>query len=158
MHPLAHLLTGALIGQATGSPALAAAGGLLSHAALDAIPHAEGKTFQANAEAESDFPRKRTAWELAEAGVEAAVGVLLLAWLTNACRASQTLPIAVGALAAIVPDMVDLPLRTLTGRSVLHVRRWHWTVSHRYALWGILTQVAVIAAAAILLWRAARCG
>jgi hypothetical protein len=46
MGPLAHMLTGALVGLVTPSPSLGVAGGVLSHLLLDALPHAEAKTFR----------------------------------------------------------------------------------------------------------------
>ncbi len=141
MHPLAHMLAGALVGQAAGTPAAGIVGGIASHYLLDVVPHTEGFTP-----------------DLIEAGVEAVVGIAALAWMVARCPQASGVQIGAGALGGLLPDLVDVPLKWLTGVTVLHVRSLHWTVRRRHAFWGILTQVAVIAAAAVGLWRLAGCG
>ncbi len=151
MHPLAHMLTGAMIGQAASTPAGAFVGGFLSHFILDAIPHTERKTFR---------PERRTGRELdlLEAGAEVIVGTLLLTWAFRACYGVRPLSMGTGALAALLPDLIDLPLMILFRFNVVHITWLHWTVKRRHAVWGILTQLAVIGAAVTYLWRATQCG
>lgn len=151
MHPLAHMLTGALIGQVAPHPATAVLGGFFSHHLLDAIPHTEGKTFNPQ-------PDAALGAEIVEAGLEFGAGILILTWLIGNCDGSKPLPIVLGSLAALLPDLVDLPLRTLFGINLLHVPGLHWTVQRRHAAWGILTQMAVAGTAIVSVWRASGCG
>ena len=150
MHPLAHMLTGALIGQAAPNPVTAVLGGFFSHHLLDAIPHTEGKTFNPQ-------PDAALGAELIAAGLQCAAGTLMLIWLIGNCDGANPLPIVLGSLAALLPDFVDLPLRTLFGISLLHVPGLHWTVQRRHAVWGLLTQMAVAGAAIVALWRGSGC-
>lgn len=167
MHPLAHMLTGAAIGQLAPSPALALIGGFLSHFVLDVIPHTEGKTFRPR-----PAPNPVTAWkpqplsgprmnvlpaDIIEAGVEFAAGVLVIGWLVGNCLGIEALSVGLGALGAILPDLVDLPFERLTGIAVFHPAGLHWTARRRNAAWGILTQVAAAGIAAAYLWRAGGC-
>lgn len=151
MHPLAHTLTGALVGQAASSPGLALIGGIASHVLLDRIPHAEGETFTG----------KRTSGfrvDLVEAAVELAVGLAAVWWVAGICPSARLLPIALGVLGGLLPDLIDLPLSAVTRVTVLHRRAWHRTVPRERAAFGILTQVATVAIAATGLWLLAGCG
>lgn len=152
MHPFAHMITGALVGQLTGTPLGAAGGGLLSHALLDAIPHTEGRTFRA----EGGQRARLFSPEIIEAGLELVGAALAIVWITR-CPAADGRLIALGTLAAILPDAIDQPLERLRGIRVLHIRGWHWTVTRGHAVWGILTQVAVAAAGGLALLRLAGC-
>ncbi len=151
MHPLAHMLTGALIGQAAPHPVTAVLGGFLSHHLLDAIPHTEGKTFNPQ-------PDAALGAELIAAGLQCAAGSLLLIWLIGNCDGAKPLPVVLGSLAALLPDLIDLPLRILFGISLVHVPGLHWTVQRRHAVWGLLTQAAVAGTAIVALWRSSGCG
>ena len=148
MHPLAHMLTGALIGQVAPSPIAAGLGGLLSHGVLDSIPHAEGETFGIR---ETSLVRP----DLVEAGIETIIGAVLLWQIGSRCAAARAEQLAVGAVAALVPDLVDIPLKQFLGVMILHVHRLHWTVRRKHAAWGILTQVVTVGGATLLLWRTA---
>jgi hypothetical protein len=150
MHPLAHMLTGALIGQLAPTPVTALVGGLLSHFVLEAIPHAEGATFGARSDSGPGV-------ELIEAGLEFIAGAVIVGWIAGSCPAARPLSIALATLAALVPDLIDQPLHRLRGATLLHLHSLHWTVTRRHALWGILTQVAVAGIAGLLLWRATGC-
>lgn len=152
MHPLAHMLTGALIGQVVPTSGGAFLGGVVSHFVLDVIPHTEGKTFR------TQPGDRRPGLDLLEAGAEAIVGSILLAWMIRSCPGVHAPSVGVGAFAALLPDLIDFPLKQLFNVTVIHVPRLHWTVGRRHAIWGILTQVAVIVAAASYLWRVTRCG
>jgi hypothetical protein len=181
------LLTGAVIGQATGSPPLALIGGLVSHIVLDIIPHTEGDTFRGEPAlnpVQTSAPVLRQAcrgrrrllskhhpvpdWrsalranvlrtEILEAGVEFAAGVLAVGWLVGTCPQAQGLAVGLGAVGGILPDLIDAPLRRLVGIAFFHPSGFHGTVGQRHAVWGILTQVATAGIAAAYLWRASGC-
>jgi hypothetical protein len=151
MHPLAHTLTGALVGQAASSPALALIGGVASHVILDRIPHAEGETFAG---------RRTSAFgiDLIEAAAELVVGLAAVWWVGDTCSSARVASLALGVLGGLLPDLVDLPLKALAGVIVLHKRSWHRTVPREQAALGILTQVATVIIAATGLWFLAGCG
>jgi hypothetical protein len=151
MHPLAHLLTGALVGQVASTPVVALLGGFTSHLVLDALPHTEGETFGLHL-------RQGPRWDLIEAGLELIAGAGYLAWSIRACPGVLPVPVVLGATAALLPDVVDVPLDALRKRVALHPLRLHWTVERRHWVWGVLTQIAVAAAAGILLWQLGDCG
>src|SRR2546425_8591722 len=145
MHPLGHMLTGALIGQLAPNPAAAAFGGLLSHGVLDFVPHTEGETFGIR----TTSPIRP---DLIEAGVETIAGAVLLWQIGSGCTAARAGQLAIGAVAALLPDLVDIPLKQLFGATIFHIHRLHWTVTRRHAAWGILTQAVTVGGAALLLW------
>lgn len=150
MHPLAHALTGALIGQAASSPAVGLIGGVASHFLLDAIPHAEGETFR-------DDPAPAIGVEHLEALVELGVAIVGLGWVAARCPAAAPLSLAMGTLGGLLPDLVDFPLHLLFGVAVLHRKPWHRTVPRQRAALGILTQVIVIVVAGAGIWWASGC-
>lgn len=152
MHPLAHMLVGALIGQVSANPAVAVGGGLVSHFVLDVIPHTEGRTFR------PETPKRPSLFspELIEAGLEFVCGALIIAWIVR-CPAADARLIAIGTLAALLPDMIDQPLDRLLGVTLLHVRQLHWTVPRRHAFWGILTQVMVAGTVGLALLKLVGC-
>ena len=145
------MLVGALVGQITQTPALTVLGGISSHLVLDAVPHTEGETFGLDL-------RPGFRWDLAEAALEVLAGTAFLAWLIRACPMVAPFPIVFGAAAGLFPDVVEAMCFRWLGRTVLHPLRLHWTVSRRHWRAGVITQIAVIAAAAILLWRLSGCG
>ncbi len=145
MNPLAHMLAGALIGQVSSSAPWAVAGGIASHALLDATPHAEGETFGMQSQS---LLRP----DIVEAGIEAMVGIVVLWRLTISCPAARADLVTFGALGGLLPDLVDIPLKATIGRTILHVRSLHGTVRRKHAAWGILAQVVTAGSAAILLW------
>ncbi len=157
MHPFAHLLVGALIGAAARTPAGALAGGIFSHYALDVIPHTEEETFT-GPEVERARTGLRLGPGLVEAGLEAVLGVLAVGWLLSRCREMDPWSVGLGALGGLLPDLVDAPIKMFLGTGLVHPSRLHWTVTRRYAVWGILTQVAVAGGTAMLLWRVGGCG
>lgn len=169
MHPLAHMLTGALVGQLAPSPVVAVVGGLLSHLALDAIPHAEGGTFshvdgsRLRLAAGAPNPHHaggglRRPLEMIEAGLELVAGIVALAWLDSRCPGLDLRLVCLGVFGGLIPDLIDQPVERLWGVNVVHPERIHWTVGRRFWLLGILTQVVVAAAAILFLWRAGGCG
>lgn len=147
MHPLAHMMTGAVIGQTAHTPAAAFLAALFSHYILDIIPHTEAATFRPPS-------GSLQAMEIVEAGAEVLTGTLIIGWLAAHCVASKSLLVAVGTLAGLLPDLIDLPLNMLAGISPMHVPGLHWTVRRQHFVWGILSQVAVAGVATLLLWRA----
>ncbi len=154
MHPLAHILAGALIGQLAPTPAVALAGGVLSHFVLDGIPHTEGKTFRPRA----PQARGSVGVDLIEAGLEFIVGIAIVVWLTSTCHALNNRAIGLGVFGALLPDFIDLPLVLVWKVNLLHTPRLHWTVERRHAIWGILTQLAMIGFAGGWLWLTGACG
>lgn len=152
MHPFAHMMAGALIGHIAGDPALAIGGGLASHVVLDVIPHTEGRTFRDGSAQRGGLFSP----ELVEAGLEFVCAAVVIAWITR-CPAAEGRLIALATLAAILPDVIDQPLDKLRGVKLLHIRRWHWTVSRRHAFWGILTQLAIAGGAGLALLKLAGC-
>src|SRR3989442_15924941 len=100
MHPLAHMLTGALIGQLAPNPAAAALGGMLSHGVLDFVPHTEGETFGIRT-------TSLIRLDLIEAGVETIVGAVVL-WQNRAGgHARRGEHPAIGAVPARRPGVVE---------------------------------------------------
>lgn len=152
MHPLAHMMTGALIGQLSANPAVAIGGGLVSHFVLDVIPHTEGRTFRA----ETGKRASLLSPELVEAGLEFICGVFIIASIAR-CPAADGRLIALGTLGALLPDLIDQPLDRLLGIKLIHVRQLHWTVARRHAFWGILTQVAVAGTGGLTLLKLVGC-
>jgi hypothetical protein len=143
-----HLLTGALIGQATGNPALAFACGVMSHFACDRIPHTEPSTF-------IEDPKECWKWSVRVATVDALIGIALLVYLLP--HATYPSIAALGAFGAVFPDIVsNIPLwqgrvwNTRLGRPFLKFHKWiHYNVPRRFWVFGILTQVATVV---LVLW------
>lgn len=181
MHPLAHTLTGALVGQLAPSPVAAVVGGIISHLVLDAIPHTEGKTFSPDSAprhaASAKAARARSGVHLGaggralklgfgvsvgadvvEAGLEFLAGAAALGWFAGSCPELRSASVVLGAMAAIAPDFVDTLVAALFGINLLHIERLHWTATRRHAVLGVLTQIVVAGTVALLLWRAAGCG
>ncbi|MCS6862077.1 MAG: hypothetical protein NZT92_17370 [Abditibacteriales bacterium] len=146
-----HLLTGALIGQATGNYPLAFACGVMSHFALDGIPHTEPSTFLQD-------PHACWKWNVRVAVVDVLLGLALLCYLLP--HASHPGIAAWGALGAVFPDLVsNIPLwqkriwNTWWGRPFLKFHAWiHYSIPRRYWPLGILTQVATVAVV-LCLWK-----
>lgn len=85
------------------------------------------------------------------AGFELLGGILILAWLLTRCHRLSPWSIGLGAPGGILPDLVDASANVLFGVTLMHIPKLHWTVTRRYALLGILTQVVVAGAAAAIL-------
>lgn len=162
------MLTGALIGQLVPTPALALAGGFVSHLVLDAMPHTDAATFEAPRDrgvngaksavcSISELVRHLLRPDILEAGLEFFVGVLILGWMIDNCPGINALSVAIGAFAALIPDFIGLPLERFCGANI-HPAGLHWTVARRHAVWGILTQVAVAGLAGWMFWRISGCG
>ncbi|MDQ7844745.1 MAG: hypothetical protein QN122_13600 [Armatimonadota bacterium] len=151
MNPLAHALTGALIGQVAASPTLGFLGGLASHLVLDAIPHTEGETFRGSSATSVGV-------EHLEAAVELGLAVAGLWWVVTRCASAQPFALALGALGGIVPDLIDQPLRMLHRPLLLHRMEWHHTLPRHRAGAGMLTQLAAALLAGLGVWRLSGCG
>ena len=167
MHPLAHLLVGAVVGAVAPHPAASLLGGIVSHVALDAVPHTEEETFTRGrrrgfrlsvVEDGAHHRRLRLTPGLMMAGFELIAGILIIAWLITRCHGLSPWAVGLGALGGILPDLVDAPAHLLFRIRLMHVSKLHWTVTRRYALWGVLTQVAAAGAAAAFLRRIGGCG
>ena len=167
MHPLAHLLVGAIVGAVAPNPGLSLLGGIASHVVLDAVPHTEEETFTRGrrrgyrlviVEDGAHRRRLRLTPGLIVAGFELLAGILILALLITRCHGLSPWSVGLGAFGGILPDLVDAPAHVLFRIRLMHLSKLHWTVTRRYALWGILTQVALAGGAAALLWRIGGCG
>jgi len=145
MNPLVHMLAGAALGQASPSGPWALAGGLVSHELLDAIPHAEGETFGLQG-----ISLLRV--DVLEAGAEVLVGAAVLWRLAAACPGTRVDLVALGAVGGLLPDLVDIPLRVMWDKMILHVWRLHWTVGRQHAVLGIFSQILTAGVAGALLW------
>jgi hypothetical protein len=133
-------MAGALVGRLVPHPLLALLGGMVAHAALDAIPHTDGDTFQ-------PLNRRGVAFDLGTAAVEMAGGLAAVAWIVQGNTPEGMLAIWAGVLGGMLPDIVDFPLERLTGRQILHISRTHAAVGRERAVAGVLTQLAVVALA-----------
>ena len=167
MHPLAHLLVGAVVGAVAPHPAASLLGGIASHVVLDAVPHTEEETFTRGRrrgyrlDVVQDSARRRhlkVTPGLIMAAFELLAGILIIAWLVTRCDGLSPWAVGLGALGGILPDLVDAPAHLLFRIRLMHVSKLHWTVTRRYALWGVLTQVAAAGAAALFLPRIGGCG
>jgi hypothetical protein len=99
-----HVLAGAAIGHLSGNPLIAVAAGLLSHLAMDAVPHWGGNATRPLSE--------RTYLRVARSD-----GLTLLAVLAVLILLSQPadrLLVALGALSALAPDL-DKPWAYFVG-------------------------------------------
>jgi hypothetical protein len=166
VHPLAHLLVGALVGAVAPHPGASLLGGIASHLALDFVPHTEEETFTRGRRrgfrlqiAHENGGRRhlRLTPGLILAGCELVAGVLIVVWLITRCHGLGPWSVGLGALGGILPDLVDAPAHLLLRVRLMHIPKMHWTVTRRYALWGILTQVAAAGVAAALLWKLGGC-
>ena len=162
------MLTGALIGQVVPTPALALAGGFVSHLVLDAMPHTDGATFETRRDpgengarsvkwSGSELIRVLLRPDILEAGLEFFAGVLILGWMIDRCPEIKTLSVGLGVFAALVPDFIG-PLLERFCSANIHPAALHWTVARGDAAWGILTQVAVTGIAGWVFWRISGCG
>lgn len=150
MLPLAHILAGAAVGQLAPTPWAAALAGFITHPVLDAIPHTDAGTFIPG-------PKKLSWLDVVEAGVETAVGALVLTWFLSRCGGVQAERILAGVFGALLPDIVDVPMYSLFGIKLLHVPGVHGSVPRRLFGLGIATQAAVTLAGAAVLWIAGAC-
>lgn len=166
MHPLAHLLVGAAVGAVAPEPGVSLLGGVATHIVLDALPHTEEETFTigrrrgyrlAVVEDSARHRHLKITPGLMLAGVELLAGTLITAWVATRCDALNPWSVGLGAFGGILPDLVDAPMHLLFRVRLLHISKMHWTVTRRYALWGIVTQVAAVAGAAALLWKLGGC-
>lgn len=167
MHPLAHALTGALIGHLAPSPALGLLGGTASHVLLDLVPHTEWRTFGGPPGGQDGQiadgwtgagERQHLGVEHLEAAAELCLAVLALWWLGGRCGSARLPHLLLGALGGVLPDLIDVPVQILLGwRPLLHVKALHRTARRDQALMGLLTQIVTIAAAGIGLWLTSGC-
>ena len=142
-------------------------GGIVSHVLLDAVPHTEEETFTRGrrrgyrlviVEDRAHHRRLRLTPGLIVAGFELLAGILIIALLMTGCHWHSPWSVGLGTFGGILPDLVDAPAHLLFRIRLMHVSKLHWTVTRRYALLGILTQVVLAGAAAALLWRIGGCG
>lgn len=134
-----HLLFGAAIAQKTQNPALGLFFAFLSHFLLDFIPHQEyGVNF------------KQKFWkapllDFLKVGADFLLGILVI----SAINKNMILALA-GGFAAIIPDVIAVLYFVLPENRIMkiyydfHGGKIHYFKNKIPALWGILSQVAVI--------------
>jgi membrane-bound metal-dependent hydrolase YbcI (DUF457 family) len=94
-----HTAIGAAIGFSLGNPWLGFILGMLSHFAVDMIPHGDMKFAE-------QFKNKRRKAALAYAGIDAAVGILLLLALFNVGGYSDRATFSAAIAGSIMPDLL----------------------------------------------------
>lgn len=165
MHPLAHLLVGAAVG-AIVPPDASLFVGIASHVVLDAVPHTEEETFTRGRRrgyrlsvVEDGTHRRRLVLTpgLILAGCELIIGTIVVAWFAARCQGLNPWAVGLGAFGGVLPDLVDAPAHLLFRIRLMHVSKLHFTVTRRFALVGILTQIVFAGAAAAMLWRLGGC-
>ena len=136
--------------------------GVASHVVLDAIPHTEEETFTRGrrrgyrlsvVDNGTHRRRLRLTPGLMLAGCELIAGTIVVAWFATRCQGLNPWAVGLGAFGGVLPDLVDAPVHLLFRIRLMHVSKLHFTVTRRFALLGILTQVVLAAAAAAMLWR-----
>ncbi|MDQ7829828.1 MAG: hypothetical protein QN122_11725 [Armatimonadota bacterium] len=147
MFPLPHMLIGAAVGQAAGSPGLGLALGVASHYLLDAIPHDDRREVGHN-----PHPAPLLSGRNLRAAGELGVGALLIGALLLRCPGAHTVAVAAAVLGALLPDLIDFPLMAWRRVQVVHPQALHARVGPRHALLGNLTQL--VAAVVGLGWLA----
>ncbi|MBI4022654.1 hypothetical protein HY375_00605 [Candidatus Berkelbacteria bacterium] len=142
-----HMLTGVAIGVATGNPAAAFAGGLVSHYLLDAIPHTDPGTWHFN----EAFPHRVSERDLTLGFADLAVAVALLIWLAGQAPIVTAASLA-GLVGAVLPDVLVVAslffpkLVTVRGldRYFAVVARYHRTSPPKVWAAGFLTQGIIV--------------
>jgi hypothetical protein len=142
-----HVVTGALVAVAINRPWLSLPAALLSHFAVDIIPHWDYKL--------PGSPRIRQAAIL----IDLTLALYLLLVLALSVDASRRLLIAGGFL-GILPDIMWLP-HILYGRfspndrpTLLHLlRRFHVKIQWNETAWGKYVEIAWLVAMLILIFR-----
>ncbi len=134
MQLIVHALAGAVLGTQTVQPAIAAVGGVVSHALLDELPHRDTK-------------------HPAVIAVDLAAALVLLGVLAGDTPAS---PVVAGALAGMLPDVEFLLMvvhwRTPQQSIIPHHRRGD-PARPTSRLTNLLVQGAVAAASLVVLLR-----
>ena len=144
--------THAIVGAAIGSlmpdhPALAFAGGIASHFAIDAIPHWDYPLRAISVKPNSSAMKLN--WSLVRdlglIAIDAGVGLAIAVWL----YASPTAALAVllAALGAMLPDPLQFAHRLYPREPLRTLQRFHvWTHSKRALAWpiGVSSQLAFI--------------
>jgi hypothetical protein len=148
MFAVSHVVAGGAIGKRIGSPYLALPVAFLSHFALDAIPHIDSPSI---------YPGVTPPLWLG--ALEGGALVVALAFLF--CGQTNRLPMALGAIAGILPDVIAWLGRAFPPMAECSVMRFlHW-LHYTYhpslpgSQWplGLGTQVVVIALSFALVYR-----
>lgn len=161
-----HSIVGAAVGIATKNPAIGFAAGILTHHAMDAIPHYDQGslyTLKSNiaylgikrGEA-PHFSFSKRDWIIL-LGDFAIGGIAILLLLLNFPQ-EFWIPLLAGVLGCLLPDIIDSsPLWSEKLRSKSRVVMYyhgfhsffHWTAARDQAVLGLTTQIALIT---ISLW------
>jgi hypothetical protein len=150
----AHLFIGAALGAWLGRPTAAIAAGVVSHHLADCILHTDPGTYRTGSPDDPAYSRT----EAAIAVSDLIAGLTLLHLATR--RHPERVAAVVGALAAIMPDVVDNGPCAAQFRATSFGRRYHAMHNrmHRTArpeqwLPGVATQAAAALIGAALLRR-----
>ncbi len=146
-----HLLTGAAIGKVTGNIYLAAPLAVVSHYALDFIPHYNPKPVKGYLEKGYTGADKL---DLVLKALEPAIGLAAGIFLVVANPPELRLPIFIGGLFGWLPDLlVFLDWKFNIGKDNF-IRKVEKKF-HRHTSFakGILIQVCMISIALIILWK-----
>ncbi len=102
-----HVVSGAVVGRLVQRPLVAAAAGVLSHFALDCVPHWGRPSPQGS---------RMDDFTLRVAVVDGLSGLLLIVALAASSAHRHRLPVLAGVVGACVPDL-DKPAELFFGRS-----------------------------------------
>jgi len=148
-----HLSVGAAIGTATGNPALGFFAGLVSHFAMDALPHFDAGSL--GGDSDNIFKNRKASIFVS---IDIFLGIFLIIILF--CR-NNNLGIFWPILGATLPDIIDdSPFWSKYIRKVFPLNYLHkihekvqFTVTVKKNFWlGILTQLILIAASLIYIF------
>jgi hypothetical protein len=140
--------------------------GIASHVVLDAVPHTEEETFTRGRRrgyrltvVDDGQHRRhlRLTPGLILAMCELIVGSALVAMFAFRCQGLNPWAVVLGAFGGVLPDLVDAPAHLLFRVRLMHISKLHFTVTRRFAILGILTQVVLAGAAGVMLWRIGGC-
>lgn len=163
------LATHAIVGAATAQlfpnhPIIAFFAGFFSHFVLDAIPHWDYKILSAYANpdlamAQNEAIPGSSRWigmdvhfykDLFRTGLDTTIGLAVVAILLYAGFFFSPLIVCIGALAAILPDFLQLVYNRLPYQPLTLLQWFHHTIHaesrpfSENALLGIITQIAVV--------------
>jgi len=145
-----HVLTGAVIGVATGNPVIGFLGGLASHFLLDSVPHTDPGTWHHD----EPFPHPVNERDMTIGFVDLAIAIGLVLWLAGEAPLVAAAPLA-AMFGAILPDILVVislfwpKFSTYPGLNKYFAltEKYHKTMPLKYWHWGILTQATVVVVA-----------
>lgn len=158
-----HAVTGATIGILTGNPLLGFGAAIFSHHFLDSLPHFDQGSFYMDkdngpcwAGAKYEYKGKkfknRRDWIILFADWSVSGAIFLYLFFNLPINYWQ--PIFLGALAGLLPDIMDVSpfwkdkfRATRFGRAYHEMHEFfHWPMTKKYWIFGLGIQIAIIAA------------